>query len=103
MISLLQSKRAELATLCHRFHVDRLEVFGSAARGDDYDPESSDVDFLVEFAADSPLSPLDAWYELEQALSETLHRKVELVSPSAIRNPYVRASIECFREVVYGA
>lgn len=38
---------------CQRYGIRRLEVFGSAALGDDFVPESSDVDFLVEFAADA--------------------------------------------------
>jgi len=61
------------------------------------------VDFLVEFAPDSPISPLDAWFGLQGALAVALGHKVELVSPSAVRNPYVRASIDRSREVVYGA
>lgn len=35
--------------ICRRFGVRRLDVFGSASRGTDFDPEHSDVDFLVEF------------------------------------------------------
>ena len=34
-----------------RYHVARREVFGSAARGVDFDPAVSDADFLVEFKA----------------------------------------------------
>ncbi len=103
MIELLDSHRRQVAELCRRFHVRRLEVFGSAARGDDFDPNRSDVDFLVEFAPDSPIGPLDAWFELQEGLAEALGRRVELVSPAAVRNPYVRASIDRSRELVYGA
>jgi predicted nucleotidyltransferase len=34
--------------------VQRLEVFGSAARGDDFNETYSDIDFLVEIQADAP-------------------------------------------------
>jgi predicted nucleotidyltransferase len=34
-----------------------LEVFGSAARGLDFDPKRSDFDFLVEFEQRSDLPP----------------------------------------------
>ena len=44
--------RTGIATICQRFHVSRLEVFGSAARTDDFNPATSDVDFLIEFAGD---------------------------------------------------
>ena len=39
---------AALADLCRRHRVQRLELFGSAATGQD-DPARSDLDFLVEF------------------------------------------------------
>ena len=45
--------RTGIATICQRFHVSRLEVFGSAARADDFNPTTSDVDFLIEFAEDA--------------------------------------------------
>src|SRR5271169_2962072 len=51
MLPLITEHRAEIAALCRRFGVRRLAVFGSAARGADFDPQRSDVDFLVEFAA----------------------------------------------------
>lgn len=47
MIPELAQRREELAELCRRFGVRRLEVFGSAATGA-FDAES-DFDFLVEF------------------------------------------------------
>lgn len=44
----------ELAEVCDTYGVRRLEVFGSAFRGD-FDPEQSDIDFLVEFSEALPL------------------------------------------------
>ncbi len=70
MHPLLQQHRSEIADLCRRYRVHRLEVFGSAARGGDFDPEKSDVDFLVEF--DSPA--LDGfasnYFNLQESLQE---------------------------------
>jgi hypothetical protein len=58
MQPLIEASRAQLAQLCREHHVRRLEVFGSAARAD-FDPASSDLDFLVEFEPMAPgsLSP----------------------------------------------
>ena len=39
--------RDTLVALCRRHGVARLDVFGSAARGVDFDPARSDVDLLV--------------------------------------------------------
>lgn len=45
--------REAIAALCRRHGVARLEVFGSAARGEDFDPARSDADFLVEFTPEA--------------------------------------------------
>jgi predicted nucleotidyltransferase len=59
MHSDIEKHREALTALCHRYGVVRPEVFGSAARGADFDPASSDADFLVEFDKASDLSALD--------------------------------------------
>jgi predicted nucleotidyltransferase len=102
MINEVASHREELRALCRRFHVRRLDLFGSAARGD-FDPQHSDVDFIVEFERNTSLHPFDAYFGLKEELEALLARKVDLVELSAVRNPYLRASIEQSRENVYAA
>lgn len=99
----IDEKRDALAAVCRRYGVARLEVFGSAARGLDFDPKSSDFDFLVEFEQRTDLPPLEQFFGFAGALEQLLGRPVDLVQPSAIRNPYLRASINRSREVVYGS
>ena len=55
MIPLIAQHSDELTELCRRHHVKRLEVFGSAAVGD-FDPDTSDIDFLVEFDESDDIS-----------------------------------------------
>jgi uncharacterized protein len=98
----IADKREALKTLCERYDVARLEVFGSAARGVDFDPAKSDMDFLVEFKNASQLDPLEQFFGLADALKDLFGRPVDLVEASAVRNPFVRASIDRSREVVYG-
>ena len=74
---------------CRRFGVRRLEVFGSAARGVDFDASRSDADFLVEFDGTRDLDPLDQFFGLSGALEGLLKRPVDLVEIGAVRNPYV--------------
>jgi predicted nucleotidyltransferase len=102
MIDEIKLHREELRALCRRFHVRRLDLFGSAARGD-FDPEHSDADFIVEFERDTPLHPFDAYFGLKEELEALLGRKVDLVELSAVRNPYLKASIEASREPVFEA
>ena len=103
MHPVIADKREALIALCRRYDVARLEVFGSAARGEGFDPARSDADFLVEFKPESALPPLEQFFGLAHALEDLLGRPVDLAEPSAIENPYVRAGIERSRKVVYGA
>jgi uncharacterized protein len=79
-----------------------LEVFGSAARADDFNPASSDADFLVEFAPDAQ-PRLNAFFGAKADLEKLLGCGVDLVETGAVRNPYILASMNRNREAVYEA
>jgi len=102
MLKSIAALEAEIADLCRRYHVRRLELFGSAAAGG-FDPGRSDVDFLVEFDPGHRRDAFDSYFGLKEGLEALLGRPVDLVVDKAVRNPYVRASIERSREPVYGA
>ncbi|HVZ43182.1 MAG TPA: nucleotidyltransferase domain-containing protein [Ramlibacter sp.] len=102
MHAVISQKRDEISRICKEHHVRKLEVFGSAARGIDFDPEKSDADFLVEFEPET-LRRFDAYFDVKEALEELLQRSVDLVEPDALKNPFVIASINRNREVVYAA
>ena len=103
MSAVLDRHADEIAELCRRYGVARLEVFGSAARGDDFDPARSDVDFLVAFADEAAVSPLEQVFGLARELEAVLGRPVDLVEAGAVRNPYLRDAIERSRRLVYAA
>ena len=103
MHRLIETKRPEIAALCRRHGVARLEVFGSAARGDDFEPGRSDVDFLVEFAPEARSRAFAAYFDFKEALEALLGRPVDLVMPGVVENPYLRAGIERSREPVFAA
>ncbi len=104
MLPLIAERRSEIAALCRRFGVRRLTVFGSAARGEDFDPARSDLDFLVEFDRGEPEAlSLKTFFGLKESLEALFGRSVDLVEPGAMRNPYLKASIERSREPVFEA
>jgi hypothetical protein len=103
MSAVLDRHADAIAALCWRYGVARLEVFGSAARGDDFDPARSDVDFLVAFARDATVAPLEQVFGLARELEAVLGRPVDLVEAGAVRNPYLRDAIERSRRLVYAA
>ena len=92
--------RASIAAICQRYRIQRLEVFGSAARADDFDPDTSDADFLVEFAPGAQ-PDLHTFFGAKSDLEKLLGRVVDLVEPGAVRNPYVLANINRHREAIY--
>lgn len=92
--------RARLAALCRKYHVRRLAMFGSAARGE-LTPDS-DVDLLIEFEPGKAPS-LWAEPEIRDAFSALLGRRVDLVPPQALENPYRRKSILRDLRVLYEA
>ena len=94
--------RTGIATICQRFRVSRLDVFGSAARADDFNPATSDVDFLIEFA-EGATPGLQDFFGAKTALEHLLGCPVYLIEPGALRNPYVLASVNRNREAVYAA
>ncbi len=101
MIADIATHRDELRELCRRFHVRRLDVFGSAARAVDFDPARSDLDFLVEFELVELAAYFDVFFGLKELLETLFGRKVDLVEAGAVRNSYMKASIERSREWVY--
>ena len=96
-------KSRDIGQVCRQYGVRRLEIFGSAARGVDFESGRSDVDFLVEFDRINPQKPLDEFMGLQSALSRVLGCKVDLVEAGALKNPYLLASINRDRELVYAA
>lgn len=80
----------------------RIELFGSATRPD-FDPASSDLNFLVTFEDLDPNSYADTYFGLLEDLQKLFQRPVDLVVESSIRNPYFRQAVEATRTLVYAA
>ena len=100
MHAALLSQLPAIAALCERYGVAHLEQFGSST-GSDFNPESSDFDFLVELDKQAPGSLARRWIELAQALEKLLGRPVDLVNPRYIRNPYFLQAVNQSRTLVY--
>jgi predicted nucleotidyltransferase len=100
MIDLIERHRAEVEALCRRYHVKRLELFGSAADGT-FDPARSDLDFVLEFLPAAAGRVFHGYFDLKDDLERLFGRKVDLVMPGAIRNPYFRAAVDRQRMPVY--
>lgn len=102
MHPLIQDRQQELAQICARHAVRRLEIFGSATT-DRFDPAQSDFDFLVEFEPGIPAEMADRYFGLLQDLEDLFGRPIDLVMLKAIKNPYFLEGIEATRTLLYAA
>jgi uncharacterized protein len=103
MIDSIRDNSETIRAICERYRVKRLEVFGSTSAVTGFDPEKSDIDFLVEFLPLQWGEHADAYFGLLEALERLFQRHVDLVMPRAIKNPYFLESINKNREVLYAA
>jgi hypothetical protein len=96
----IDNRREALADLCRRMGARRLDLFGSAARGD-FDPATSDLDFVVEFDDLPPVQYADAYFALKESLEALFGRQVDLLTPAGLENPYLRDRVNAERQLVY--
>lgn len=102
MTPLIEQNRAALEELCRRYHVNRLELFGSAATNV-FDDAASDLDFLVEFDTTPAMSRADQYFGLLDALEALFKRDVDLVTLKSLRNPYFIRTVNDTRLPLYAA
>lgn len=90
-----------IAKICQQHGVRRLEVFGSGSRTD-FDPESSDIDLVVDFLDYGP-GVGDRYFSFVEALEALFRRHVDLVFERKLTNPYFLQAIDESRRVIYEA
>ena len=102
MNPIITKNRDRLAEICRHYRVAQLEVFGSAVTGE-FDEQSSDLDFLLDFGDVPDAERFDAFFGLQRALAELFGRPVHLVEAGAPRNPYFIHRLNETRRLVYAA
>ena len=102
MTDLIEQRRPQLLALCRKYNVRRLDLIGSALR-DDFDPDRSDLDFVVEFNDFNVDNAADRYLGLLVDLEDLFVRKIDLVSYPAIRNPYFKRIVDNTRVPLYAA
>jgi uncharacterized protein len=101
MIQLVEQHRPEIAALCRKYGVRKLELFGSAASGQ-FDPTRSDIDFFYEFDS-NPKNLADRFFGLSEDLEQLLGHSVDLVSGGDARNRYFLQVANRHRVTLYAA
>lgn len=84
-------RKAQVADLCRRAHAKRLDAFGSATRND-FDPNSSGLDFLVEFEELPPPEYARCYFALKDGLEALFHWPVDFAVRSVFAEPLSQAA-----------
>jgi predicted nucleotidyltransferase len=90
----------DIERFCQKRHVVEFALFGSALRGEM--TAESDIDVLVTLDDNAHLSLAD-WVDMQEELSLLFGRDVDLVSKTALRNPFRRHEILRTHKVIYAA
>ena len=95
----IESRRAQIAEICARLGVRRLELFGSGTRSG----SPRDLDFLVDLGDREPGDYAAAYFALREQLEKLFARPVDLVTPPGLANPYFRQRVEQEKTLLYAA
>ncbi len=99
-MSIIDKNIDKIQTLCNRHKVAKLFVFGSILT-DKY-KNSSDIDFLVDFSGVDIYNYADNYFDFKKSLEDLLKRQIDLLEDKAIKNPYLRQSIDSSKKLIYG-
>lgn len=102
MVDTVHAQLSAITALCRKHRVRRLFLVGSAV-GSAFDPAKSDVDFLVDFEPQERRGLDDVYFLLQSDLERLLNRPVDLIEAHTLRNPYLIASINRTKQMLYAA
>lgn len=86
--------------LCEKHMVSTLFVFGSILTSKF--SKKSDIDFIVDFTDVDMYNYADNYFDLKKSLEILFKREVDLLEDKAIKNPYLRLSIDSSKKLIYG-
>jgi len=89
-----------IVQLCKKYYITELSIFGSSIR-DDF-TQNSDVDILVSFDNNSPVTLFDIM-DLEKEFTKIFRKVVNIVEKKSLKNIIRRNRIMSTREIIYAA
>jgi uncharacterized protein len=96
----ISKKRNDFTILCKSHKVKYLYAFGSSTT-DKFDPKSSDIDLLVEIDSKDPVDRGEKLLSLWDLFENFFNRKVDLLTESSLRNPFLKKSIDSTKVLIY--
>ena len=99
-MSVVDKNIEKIRALCNKHKVSKLFVFGSVLTNKF--KTSSDIDFIVDFSDVDIYNYADNYFDLKKSLENLLNRQVEKKKKKAIRNPYLKKTIDSSKKLIYG-
>ena len=99
-MGLIETYKEQILRLCENYKVKSLYSFGSV--NSKLFTDNSDVDLMVDFNTTDPLEYTENYFELKFALEKILNRSIDLLENKAIKNPFLRESIDNSKVLIYG-
>jgi predicted nucleotidyltransferase len=90
----------QIRELCIENQVASLFAFGSVTKNQLTD--KSDLDLLVDIPDKDPISYTDKYYNLKTQLEQLFKRHIDLIESKSIKNPFLKASIDQSKVLIYG-
>lgn len=100
MHSVVRNKRDKIIEICRKRNILSLTLFGSAA-GNQFNPESSDLDFIVEFEKMKPKDHAQQYFGFIEDMEHLFQRPVDVIESKGIKNPYFQRSVDESKELIY--
>jgi predicted nucleotidyltransferase len=98
---LFQNHIPAVTQLMKQYRVKNAFVFGSVVTN--RFNEESDVDFLINFEENlDPLEKGELMWNLRYALQDILHREIDLLTESSLKNPYFIEELNEKKILIYG-
>lgn len=90
----------KIRDLCLKHKVGKLFVFGSV--NTNRFKTDSDIDLIVDFKEVDLYDYADNYFDLKLSLEKLFNREVDLLEDNAVKNPYLRQSIDSTKQLIYG-
>lgn len=99
-MGLIETYKNQIQRLCESHKVKTLYSFGSVNTAKF--TQDSDVDLVVDFKIEDPIEYTDNYFDLKFELEKIFNRQIDLLESKAIKNPFLKESIDKTKVLVYG-
>ena len=96
----IKSNRDTFYQICLENQITELYAFGSSVTNN-FDISKSDIDLLVEINEKEPLVRGELLMNLWDKLEYFFQKKVDLLTPSSLKNPYLKNNIDKNKVLIY--